>query len=225
MKKIKEKEVTKRQLADREQIVKEISEAAHLYKKFLVGKRFLYAFDNRYIEVLYKKENFKHLTGVDTNLTAKQFFDFALKNRLQAKQIFFSKRHPYSLCKKKLRHICEIATLAYAESFMLEEITTVSASYKFGTTALKFSLCMNKEVDDNGMKVGDCYIVESLRDEDCFGRSKYVYEVTHIFSRSNNLSKKYTDLIFEDKKASVKDLSPKILELLDDSIIGKVFER
>ena len=27
---------------------------------------------------------------------------------------------------------------------------------------------MNKEYDDNGVEKGDCYIVESLRDEDCF---------------------------------------------------------
>ncbi|MCD8045757.1 MAG: hypothetical protein LUE90_03745 [Clostridiales bacterium] len=30
----------------------------------------MYVFDNRYIEVIFKKENFRHLTGIDTNLTA-----------------------------------------------------------------------------------------------------------------------------------------------------------
>lgn len=41
--------------SDKEHIVKEICEAAKLYKANLVGKRFLYVFDGRYIEVLYKK--------------------------------------------------------------------------------------------------------------------------------------------------------------------------
>ena len=34
----------------------------------------MYVFDDRYIEVIYKADNFKHLTGVDSHLSAKQFF-------------------------------------------------------------------------------------------------------------------------------------------------------
>ena len=44
------------------------------------GKRFLYVFEDRYIEVLYKAANFRHLTGGDTNLSAKKM--------LQASQIY-----------------------------------------------------------------------------------------------------------------------------------------
>ena len=54
---------------DREKIVQEIKIAADLYRKHLVGKRFLYVFEGRYIEVLYKAANFRHLTGVATNLS------------------------------------------------------------------------------------------------------------------------------------------------------------
>ncbi len=53
---------------DREKIVQEIKVAADLYRKHLVGKRFLYVFEGRYIEVLYKAANFRHLTGVATNV-------------------------------------------------------------------------------------------------------------------------------------------------------------
>ena len=68
---------------DRASLVKEICKAARLYKEHLVGNRFLYAFDGRYIEVLYKVANFKHLTGVETNLSAKKFYEYAVKNQLQ----------------------------------------------------------------------------------------------------------------------------------------------
>jgi len=64
---------------DREKIVQEIKTAASLYKKHLVGKRFLYVFEGRYIEVIYKAANFRHLTGVATNLSAKQFYNYAAK--------------------------------------------------------------------------------------------------------------------------------------------------
>ena len=72
---------------DKEHIVKEICKAAKLYKAILVGKRFLYVFDGRYIEVLYKNVNFKHLTGVECNMSAADFYKNALKNRLQSPQI------------------------------------------------------------------------------------------------------------------------------------------
>ena len=74
-------------LDDRKQLVAVINDAASLYREHLVGKRFMYVFDNRYIEVIYKTENFKHLTGVATNLSAKQFFRLAKKRKLTAAQI------------------------------------------------------------------------------------------------------------------------------------------
>ena len=85
---------------------------------------------------------------------------------------------------------------------MLEEIVTNTRTYKFGTTDLNFSLCMNKEYDSYGNDKGDCCIVESLRDEDCFSRSKSAYTVTHILSKDND-SASYTDLLFMEKSATL----------------------
>ena len=74
---------------DRRIIVQDIKNAAKLYKQYLVGKKFMYVFENKYIEVIYKSANFRHLTGGDTKLSAKQFYSYAVKNILQASQIFF----------------------------------------------------------------------------------------------------------------------------------------
>ena len=60
-----EKEIgTMAKAQDRKEIVSRIGDAAKLYRDRLVGKRFMYVFDGRYIEVIYKAENFRHLTGV-----------------------------------------------------------------------------------------------------------------------------------------------------------------
>lgn len=202
---------------ERIQIVQEICKAAKLYKNHLVGKKFLYIFDGRFIEVCYKANSFRHLTGVETNLSAKRFYQYAVNNRLQSSQIYFSNKHPFDLCKRKIKHIGEIAVLASNENFILEEIVTDTKTYKFGTTDLKFTLCMNKEYDDEGKEKSECYIVESLRDEDCFSRSKNAYEVTHILSKDND-AKQYSDLIFIDKKSRINDLSKEILALLADNL-------
>ena len=45
-----------KKLNDKKQVVAQISAAARLYKKNLVGKHFLYVFDGRAIEVAYLDE-------------------------------------------------------------------------------------------------------------------------------------------------------------------------
>lgn len=199
---------------DRIDIVEKIKAAAKLYKENLVGKTFLYVFDGKYIEVIFKADNFRHLTGVESSLSAKQFYRAAIKNKLQANQIYFSARHPFQLCNRKLKHICEISTLAVSECFMLETITTDTFIYKFGTTDLNFSLCMNKETDEHGTEKGSCFVVASLRDEDCFSKSQEAYSVTHIFSKSND-AKKYTNLIFMDKNTNLNSVPSSVSSMLE----------
>lgn len=205
-------------IQDRKNIVKQIEIAADLYKQYLVGKQFLYVFDNRYIEVIYKSENFRHLTGVETNLSAKRFYNYAKNHILSDKQIWFSSVHPYDLCVRKVQHIAQIPLMASSESFMLEEIKTHTQSYKFGTTDLSFTLCMNKETDKDGNPKGTCYVVQSLRDEDCFSKSDNVYLVTHIFSKYND-QKEYTELIYEDSNSKITDVPEDVLRKLSKAII------
>ena len=47
-----------RKTQERKEIIKTIENAAKVYKDQLVGKTFLYVFDGRYIEVMFKAENF-----------------------------------------------------------------------------------------------------------------------------------------------------------------------
>lgn len=202
---------------DRAAIAKEICTAAKLYKQKLVGKRFLYVFEGQYIEVIYKASNFKHLTGVETALAARQFYSYSVRSILSPNQISFSPQHPYQLCKRKLAHIKDIATLAGAESFMLEEVKTNTRTYKFGTTDLNFSLLLDQERDDNGNVKGTSYIVESLRDEDCFSKSKSAYTISHIFSTTTD-AKLYTDLLFMDSEYTLEGLPDGVKTMLDKSL-------
>ena len=55
------------------QITKNIINAAKQYKKFLLGKTFMYCFEDKYIEVSFRKSDFAHLTGVDKKISAKDF--------------------------------------------------------------------------------------------------------------------------------------------------------
>lgn len=203
---------------DRKNAATLISTAAQSYKNLLVGKRFLYVFDGRYIEVLFESKNFRHLTGVSTNLSAERFFKYAVGQKLAVSQIWFDANHPYALSMRKLKHLNDIANMSSSENFMLEDICTDTKSYKFGTTDLHFTLCMGKPTDTDGNEIGDCFIVESLRDEDCFSRSAGAYVVTHILSRPND-KKKYSDILLMDKSATLSDLPCEVKQMLSDELL------
>lgn len=205
----------RRKQDDLNRIVSSISSAAKLYQQFLVGRKFLYAFDGRFIEVIYKAQNFRHLTGVETSLSAKRFYQAAVHDQLQTSQIHFSKTHPYDLCLRKVKHLHEIATLAASESFLLEEIRTNTQSYKFGTTDLNFTLCMNQELDTAGKAISECFVVQSLRDEDCFQRAKNVYPVTHILSKPND-AHYYTDIVYLEQGESLSTLPVPIQSMISN---------
>lgn len=206
---------------DRKNIVRQIEQAAEVYREKLVGKKFLYVFDGRYIEVLYKAENFRHLTGVATKLGAKRFYSYAARRILAVSDIGFDAVHPYDLCIRKIRHISEVANLAGSESLMLEDITTQTQCYKFGVTDLNFTLCMNKELDDAGREKGECYVVQSLRDEDCFEKSNDVYPVTHILSKQND-AKEYTDIIFMGATDDRCELPETVKKLAAPSLLRQI---
>lgn len=200
-------------LQDRKNIVSEINNAASLYRRELVGKRFLYVFDGRYIEVIFKAQNFRHLTGVATDLSAKRFYSYAARRMLAASQIWFDKEHPYDLCARKAKHLSQIASMMSSESFILEELTTEKKTFKFGATDLNFTLCLDMEYDETGSEKGECYVVESLRDEDCFSKSKNIHEITHILARPND-AKLYSQLLFVDPRFTLDALPKEVKAML-----------
>ena len=129
--------------------------------------------------------------------------------------------HPYALSMRKLRHLGDIAKMSSSESFMLERISTDTQNYKFGTTDLHFTLCMGKPTDAEGNVVGDCFVVESLRDEDCFSKSADVFAVTHILSKSND-AKKYTDILFMDAAATLDDFPNEVKQMLSNELLEPI---
>jgi hypothetical protein len=140
---------------------------------------------------------------------------------LNENQIFFSSAHPFELCQKKLKHLDDIANLATAESFMLEEIKTATKTYKFGTTDLNFSLCLNQQFDASGALMNEVFHVESLRDEDCFSKSKAAYDVIAIFYKRNS-SKVYDHCAFLDESFQADSLPDTICSLCAEEFLSEL---
>lgn len=188
----------------------DIIEASKLYKDWFVGKTFMYVFENKYIQVTYRIKDFKHLTGVASNIGAKDFYKHSIEKVLSENNIINSLRYPFNLSRKKVTALLNFKSLIEVDLLILEEITTDSTSYKFGVADLEFTLCLINPTDKNGKVINDDYFVpQSLRVEDSVSRSKNAYEVNFIFVKENNESL-YSKLLYNDKKYSISTLSDEI---------------
>ncbi|MCD8301325.1 MAG: PBECR4 domain-containing protein [Clostridiales bacterium] len=196
-----------------------IMAAAQVYKTKMVGYVFLYVFEGHTLEVVYRIRDFMHMTGVESNVSAEQFFKNAVKGSLKPDQVKFSNRHPYALSKKKVSQLENISLITNSDIFMLEDMQTKTFTYKFGITDLNFTVCLGQNTDKNGNAISKYFSVRSIRVEDSVSRADEAYEVQYIFSRKND-EKKYNTIMYADKRMNINDLTEDVLEMLDDSILA-----
>lgn len=204
--------------AEKLRILKQITAAAKIYKEELVGKTFLYCFEGQYIEVMFRKKDFAHLTGVEWAIPAADVYKKAIKKELSTGQIAFSKRHPYSLCVRKLLHLSQIAKLTNSEIFVLKDISTDTTVFKFGVTELNCTLCLDYDLDLSGNPKSTVFIVKSLRDEDSFDRAAGAFEVNLIFCKGNS-EKLYNLCTFNDGKVPLVELPLTIKQKLSPDLL------
>ena len=118
-------------------ILKKIHNAAKNYQRYLAGKTFMYVYEGKSIEVVFKNSSFLHLTGVNTKLKAKEFYKHAkTKNGLKVQEFFFDKDHPYDLAEKKTDHLEDLYRITNMEVLITEDVVTFTANYKIGITDL-----------------------------------------------------------------------------------------
>ena len=154
-------------------------------------------------------------------LSANEFFKEALRGTLRHTQIFFSTRHPYDLCIKKMQYLERITSVTDSAIVMLEDLTTQTFRYKFGLSELSFTLCLDADTDSSKNVVSRFYIARSLRAEDCFSRSSNVYEVHYIFSKSND-APTYSTLSYMDSRMNLSQLPDAVVNMLDVTLRDQV---
>lgn len=188
------------------------------YKDKLAGKYFLYVFDDRYIEVFFGRDNFKHLTGVASYLNGENFYSKVEKSRLTTKQFWFTNDNPFRTAKDKCSRLGRLPELVSDDTILMEEIITDSCTYSFGTTNLDFSVGFTERTrrvkDGADITVPHQYVPRTLRVKDkFFEKSKDVYEVDYIFAKDNDLIK-YDSLLY--KNGNNAELPKEVQAIVDD---------
>lgn len=140
-------------------IRQEIIDSARVYSQELAGKAFLYVYGDEYIEVAFPTDHFLHLTGVETFLSAKDFYKNAKKGTLTNQQFFFTGNHPYANAKKKLPCLKRLPELTQETVCILKDMHTMTVTYKLSVTNLEFTLGLTENKNN-------FFLPMSLRVED-----------------------------------------------------------
>lgn len=191
-----------------------ITEAEIVYFQNLAGKTFLYVCGDEYFEVSFPIDHFLHLTGVETRLSAKDFYKNAKKSILTNNQFYFDARHVYANAKKKLPCLKRLPELTNEMVCVLKDMQTMTITYKLSVTNLEFTLGLTKNIDRGGNKINDFFLPMSLRVKDSSVEKSNDGEIIDfIFSKDASVAK-YDILLVEDKDKKIPDC---IKHLISDS--------
>lgn len=191
---------------------------ASLVYNNLVGKNFLYVYNNQYIEVIFKVDEFKHLTGIGTSLTPKDFYKKIKKREINKKQIKFGGKNPKDLCELKLSKICDIEKITNSCVCIYSSYKTDSFTYRLALSNFEFVLCLSEYFDKNGIRIKNRYFVQSFRvDKNEGERALKKFNVDFIFEKSYT-DKKYNKLLYGNK-LNIVNLKPSIRSLISNDFI------
>lgn len=202
-------------------IRQEIMDSAVIYSSNLAGKTFLYVYGNDFFEVSFPVDHFLHLTGVETRLSAKDFYKNAKKGILTNNQFYFSVRHPYANAKKKLPCLKRLPELTNEMVCILKDMQTVTIMYKLSVTNLEFTLGLTENLDNYGKKINDYFLPMSLRVEDSSVEKSTDGDIVDFIFAKDASKAKYGDLVVKDESKNIPD---SVRHLIDDSFYAPLSE-
>ena len=118
----------------------------------------MYVYGDEYFEVSFPIDHFLHLTGVETRLSAKDFYKNAKKSILTNNQFYFDARHVYANAKKKFPCLKRLPELTNEMVCVLKDMETMTITYKLSVTNLEFTLGLTENIDNNGNKINDLFL-------------------------------------------------------------------
>ena len=165
-------------------------------------------------KVSFPVDHFLHLTGVDTRLSAKDFYRNAKKAILTNNQFYFDARHIYANAQKKLPCLKRLPELTNEMVCVLKDMQTMTITYKLSVTNLEFTLGLTENTDRGGNKINDFFLPMSLRVKDSSVEKSNDGEIIDfIFSKDASVAK-YDILLVKDKDKKIPDC---IKHLISDS--------
>lgn len=195
-----------------------VIKAAKIYGKHLAGKVFLYVYGDNFFEIQFKTDRFMHLTGVNSKLGAKDFYNKAKTAKLGQNQFYFSNTHPFGVAKKKLPCLIRLPELTSDGIYILKDMSTKTITYKIGITNLDFTLGVTENIDATGKKLNGYYVPRTLRVRDkASEKSGECIKADFIFQK-DSAAKKYNILNYREQN---KEIPKSVFKLINPEFYMK----
>lgn len=206
--------------AKNERIRKQIIAASKVYRDRLAGRVFLYVYGEACFEVAFPTNRFRHLTGVNSSISAQAFYNKAKDSTLSTGQIIYDKEHLYKAVKKKLTCLLTLPSLTTDLVCVVKDMQTVTLTYKIGVTNLDFTLGLTENLDLDGNKINDWFLPRTLRVKDrAIDSSADAQFIDFIFSKDASMAR-YSQMTYADK-----DKKPPLIikRFLSDDLIAFLY--
>ena len=136
---------------DKKKAIKTIVEAASNYEKYLNDRSFLIVYKtergSQFVEVVFRSWHFLHLTGLKTKMTAAQFYEACIDNKLSEKDVVFDDSGKVG---QKIKVLPYLHDLLYHNCMIGDFINSgimIQADYFVGDTKLILSVGFRRELN------------------------------------------------------------------------------
>ncbi|MCM1048629.1 MAG: PBECR4 domain-containing protein [Clostridiales bacterium] len=167
---------------------------------------------------MFTAKAFFHLTGVNSKLSAIDFYKHAVMNNgLRATEIFFDSHHPFDFANLKTQCLKDLYKITIQDALIADGVITATANYELAVTDLKITLCLGTDTDINGNVIDGRWVPYSLRVEEIDNdKLSDLYEVQFVFCKNTNFPQnmKYKEMTFS-KKENLDKLSEEVKSMID----------
>lgn len=182
----------------------------------MAGRKFLYVYGEEYFEVSFPTDCFLHLTGVETHLSAKDFYKISKKRILSNSQFYFSSRFPFANAKKKLPCLKRLPELTNGIVCILKDMQTIKLTYKLSVTNLEFTLGLTQRIDPNTNRIDNLFLPMSLRVEDSSIEKSADGEIVDFIFSKDAIITQYDALLVKDERKNIPEC---VHHLLNDTLL------
>lgn len=196
----------------KEKLRSQIITGAQNYNKFLLNKVFkIICDDNSTVDIRFFSNDFKHLTGLYSDLNDSEFYNNCCTGHISSGNIDTNQKYNWSTLKTKGKHIENIQELLYKDGekiLVAEVLDTNTYIYPYAVKNLSNNICVGF--------VNNINKARSLRKASNSTNVKSEKKISAIFAKHIN-STLYDELVYIDSTKKYKN-DDEILTDIDESI-------
>ena len=172
-----------------------IIQGAINFEKYLNGKSFkIICEDKSETIVRFFKGDFKHLTGIDSDLNEKEFYEKCLQSHIEIGNIFNEQKYDWSTLKGKSNRIENIHKLLYEDA----EKTLLLNQLKVNTTVFPVAIRNDNMKTCVGF-AGNVHKARSLRKSNSSKNAEREKVIVAIYGRKNEETD-FSEIVYEKLK-------------------------